>query len=108
MIVSILLPVAIDLALRSNMQRRVDVLQVWQVPILQGVAATPITLMRDAEVEDQAPAASLVWQVVAKHHFDAPLSRACRDSMLVAARVSSRAECRCGKCPFCKGWLLLP
>jgi hypothetical protein len=55
LIVSVLLPIAIDLALRSNMQRRVDVLRVRQVAILQGVAATPITFMRDAEVEDQAP-----------------------------------------------------
>ena len=50
----------IDLALRSNKQRRVDVLRVCQAPILQGVAATPITVMGDAEVEDQAPAARLV------------------------------------------------
>jgi hypothetical protein len=42
------------------MQRRVDVLWVCQAPILQGVAATPITVMVDAEVEDQAPAANLV------------------------------------------------
>jgi hypothetical protein len=55
-----LLPIATDLALRCNMQRRVDVLWVCQAPILQGVAATPITVMADAEVEDQAPAANLV------------------------------------------------
>ena len=60
LIVSVLLPIAIDLALRSNMQKRVDVLRVCQAPILQGVAATPITVMGDAEVEDQAPAARLV------------------------------------------------
>ena len=53
-------PIAIHLALRSNVQRRVDVLRVCQEPILQGVAATPITVMGDAEVKDQAPAASLV------------------------------------------------
>ena len=41
LIVSVLLPIAIDLALRSNMQRRVDVVWVGQTPILQGVAATP-------------------------------------------------------------------
>jgi hypothetical protein len=41
------------------MQRRVDVLRVFQIPILQGVAATPIAV-GDAEVEDQAPAACLV------------------------------------------------
>jgi hypothetical protein len=60
------LPIAIDLALRSNMQRRVDVLR--ECPILQGVAATPITVMGDAEVEDQAPAASLVPEVIADLH----------------------------------------
>ena len=60
LIVSELLPKAIGLALRSNMQRRVDVLRVCQAPILQGVTTTPITVMGDAEVEDQAPAASLV------------------------------------------------
>ena len=58
LIVSVLLPIAIDLALRSNMQRRVDVVWVGQTPILQGVAATPITVMGDAEIEDQAPAAA--------------------------------------------------
>ena len=58
LIVSVLLPIAIDLALRSNMQKRVDVLRVCQAPILQGVAATPITVMGDAEIEDQAPAAA--------------------------------------------------
>ena len=80
------------------MQRRVDVLQVSQFAILQGVAATPITFLRDAEVEDQASVASLVSEVVPKLHVAAPLARAYRDSMLVAARVSSRAEER-GKEP---------
>ena len=40
LIVIVLLPIAIDLALRSNMQRRVDVLWVCEAPILQGVATT--------------------------------------------------------------------
>jgi hypothetical protein len=44
LIVSALLPKSIHLALRSNRQRRVDVLRVCQEPILQGVAATPITV----------------------------------------------------------------
>jgi hypothetical protein len=56
--------------------------------------------LRDAEVEDQAPAANLVSQVVRIHtsprrwpalavnlHVAAPLARACRDSMLGADRV---------------------
>jgi hypothetical protein len=44
LIVSVLLPIAIDLALRSNVQRRVDVLRMCRAPILQGVAATPTTV----------------------------------------------------------------
>jgi hypothetical protein len=80
LIVSVLLRIAIYLALRSNMQMRVDVLRVCQVAILQGVAATPITFMRDAEVKDQAPAASLVSQEVANLNVALPLALACRDS----------------------------
>jgi hypothetical protein len=40
LIVSVLLPIAFDLALCSNMQRRVNVVWVGQTPILQGLAAT--------------------------------------------------------------------
>jgi hypothetical protein len=54
--------------------------------------------VRDAEVEDQALAASLVSQVVPNLHVAAPLARGGRDSMLGADRVSSRAEER-GKGP---------
>ena len=62
------------------LQRRVDVvvLLACQVAILQGVASTPITFMRDAEVEDQASAASLVSQVVPNLHVAALLARAGR------------------------------
>ena len=41
LIVSVLLPINIDLALCSNTQRRVDVLRMCQVPILQGVTRSP-------------------------------------------------------------------
>jgi hypothetical protein len=154
LIVSVWLPIAIDLALRSNRQRRVDVLRVCQVAILQGASASRSHVLlcihcgvevtesstnkqhtlsfgtycsgrdncflktlfggftsllktqlrggcvggwvfedsRDAEVEDQAPAASLVSQVVPKLHVAAPLACACRDSMLGADSVSSRAQ----------------
>ena len=54
--------------------------------------------MRHAAVEDQAPADSLVLQVVPNLHVAAPLARAGRDSVLGADRVSSRAEER-GKGP---------
>ena len=59
LIVRVLLPMATDLALRSNMQRRVDVLWMRQAPVLLRMTTAPKTL-RDAEVEDQAPAARLV------------------------------------------------
>jgi hypothetical protein len=54
------------------MQRRVDVLRVCQMPILQGVATSPITFVRDPEVEDQALTTSLVSQVVVDLHVAAP------------------------------------
>jgi hypothetical protein len=73
LVVSVLLAKAVHLALRCYVQRRVDVLEVCQAPILQGVATTPITaFMRDAEVEDQAPAASFVSHVVPNLHVAAP------------------------------------
>ena len=50
--------------------------------------------MGDAEVEDQAPAARLVSQVVADLHIAAPLACAGRDPVLCANRVSSRAKQR--------------
>ena len=43
----------------------------------------------DAEVEDQAPAASLVLQVVLDLHVAAPLACACRDSIFCVATVYS-------------------
>ncbi len=48
--------------------------------------------MGDAEVEDQAPAARLVSQVVPNLHDAGPLACPCRDSKLCADLVSSRAE----------------
>ena len=89
LIVSVLLPITIDLALGSNMQRRLDVLWVCQAPVLLRVATAPKAFLRDAEVEDQAPAASLVSQVVAKLDVAAQLARACQDSVLGADRVST-------------------
>jgi hypothetical protein len=71
-----------DFALRSKMQRRVDVVRVGQTPMLQGVAATPITAMGDAEVQDQAPAASLVPEVILDLHVAAPLARAGGNAVL--------------------------
>ena len=53
LIVSVWLPIAIDLALRSNMPG-------VSSAHFARVAATPITVMGDVEVEDQAPAARLV------------------------------------------------
>jgi hypothetical protein len=88
LIASVLLPIAIDLALRCNMQRRVNVLWVCQVAILQGVAATPITVMGDAEVEDQVwlPA----WSRRKLQISTSP--RRCRDSVAVTQCACSSRE----------------
>ena len=85
LIVSVLLPINIDLALCSNTQRRVDVLRMCQVPILQGVATTLIMFMSDAKVEDQA--ASRVSQVVPDHQVAAPLVCAGHDAELPTVRT---------------------
>jgi hypothetical protein len=57
-----------------------------QQPILLRVATTPKPLMRDAEVKDQAPAASLVSQVVPDFHIAAPLACAETAADLVSKR----------------------
>ena len=57
--------------------------------ILQGEANTPFTFVRDAEVDDQEQAASLVSQVVADPPRRAPLACAGRDGEQRADLVSS-------------------
>ena len=84
--VSVLLHISIDLALRSETQGQVDVLRDRQVAILQGVAATPITVVHDAEVEDQA--ARLVLKVVPDLYVTAPLACACRDCWVHTSKPS--------------------
>jgi hypothetical protein len=88
LIVSVLLPIAIDLALRSNMQRRVDVLWMGQAPVLLRMANAPKAFMRDAEVEDQA--ASLVAEVILDLHVAAPF--ACAGCNAVCPAVRKRGQ----------------
>jgi hypothetical protein len=83
LVVSVLLPIIIDLALRSKTQRRIEVLRKREQPVLLRVATAPkafIRFMCDTLVEDQAPAAILVSQVILNIHVAAPLVRTCRDS----------------------------
>ncbi len=87
LIVSVLLPIIIDLALRSKAHLGPAE---REQPTLQGVATSPEAVVRNAKVEEQAPAASLVSQVVTDFHVAAPLARAGRDSVLGADRVCSR------------------
>ena len=49
-------------------------------------------VVRDGQVEDQAPAARLVPKLVADLHVAAPLARAGRDPVLRAHRVSGRLQ----------------
>jgi len=89
----LLLPTSFDLALRSKTPRGIEVLR--EQLVLLGISTAPKSFMRDAEVEDQAPAASLVSQVVAKYNVAAPLARAGRDTAgcgPCVQRAEERAE----------------
>ena len=88
LIVSVLLPIIIDLALRNKTQRRIEVLQMREQPVLLQVATAPEAVMLDTEVEDHAPAAILVSQVFSDCHVAAPL--AVRGSMPVCQAVRRR------------------
>ena len=80
--------------LRSNTQRRIQILRVRQAPVLLHVAGRPKPVMGDAEVKDQAPAPGLIPKIVPNLHIAAPLTFAGRHAMLSAYRVSGRAEQR--------------
>ena len=56
------------------------------------MSTAPKTVVGHGQVEDQAPAARLVFEVVADLHVAAPLACACRYAVLRADRVSGRAE----------------
>jgi hypothetical protein len=94
LIVGVLLLVGSDLTLRSNTQRRIQILRVRQAPVLLHVAGRPKPVMGDAEVEDQTPAPGLTVEIVPNLHIAAPLARAGRHAMLGPYRVSGRAEQR--------------
>ena len=63
LIVSILLPIAVNFALRSNTQRRIDVLGMRLQTLLLHVATAPKTVVGHGQVEDQALAARRVLEV---------------------------------------------
>jgi hypothetical protein len=58
LIVGVLLLIACgsNLSLRSNMQRRVQILRVRQAPVLLHVAGRPKPVMGNAEVKHETPA----------------------------------------------------
>ena len=59
LIVIVLLLIDSNLTLRSNTQRRIQILRVRQAPVLRHVAGLPKPIMYDAEVKDQTPAPGL-------------------------------------------------
>ena len=56
LIVSVLLLIGSNLTLRSNTQRRIQILRARQAPVLLHVAGRPKPVMGDAGVKDQTPA----------------------------------------------------
>ena len=65
LIVSVLLLIgSYLLTLRSNTQRRIQILRVRQAPVLLHEAGRPKPVMGDDEVKDQAPAPGLIPNIV--------------------------------------------
>ena len=79
-IVGVLLLIGSNLALRSNTQRRIQILRVRQAPVLLYVAGRPKPVMGDAEVKHETPAPGL--EIVPDLNIAAPLARAGRHAML--------------------------
>ena len=96
LIVSVLLPIAVNFMLCSKTQRHIEVLgpsdAIANRSVARGQAAGAVEVVRDGQVEDQAQAARLITQVAADFHVCDPLACVCRYTMLRAHRVSGRAE----------------
>ena len=94
LIVTVLLPIAVNFTLRSKTQRCLEVLVVRYHTFLLHVATAPKTVVGHGQVEDQAPAARRVLEVAAELLVAAPLACACCYAVLRADCVSGRAEQR--------------
>ena len=64
LIVSVLVAIVVNLALRSNAQGRIKVPGVRQLPILVGLGASAIAVVGNPEIEDEVPRPSRVLEVV--------------------------------------------
>ena len=64
LIVSVLVAIGVNLALRSNAQGRIKVPGVSQLPILVGLGASAIAVVGNPEIEDEVPRPSRVLEVV--------------------------------------------
>ena len=94
LIVTVLLPIAVNFTLRSKTQRCLEVLVVRYHTFLLHVATAPKTVVGHGQIEDQASAARCVLEVAADLNFAAPMACACRYPVLRADSVSGRAEQR--------------
>ena len=63
LIVSVLVAVVVNLALRSKAQRRIEVVGMCKLTIMVGLGAFPVTIMGDPEIEDEVPRPSRVLEV---------------------------------------------
>ena len=92
LIVTVLLPIAVNFTLRSKTQRRIEVLWIRYHTFLLHVATAPKTVVGHGQIEDQASAARCVLEVAADLNVAAMLACACRYAVLRADRVSGRAN----------------
>ncbi len=64
LIVSVLALILLDLALRSEVQERIEVQGVCEFAIVFGLGATPLAVVGDAKIEDEVPRLGRVLEVV--------------------------------------------
>ena len=84
--------VLLNLAVHSEAQRRAEVTGVCEVPIVRGVGTTPVSIMRQSEIEDEVSRSGRVLDVVDDLDVAALLPFAGRDAELRARLMASRAE----------------
>ncbi len=94
LIVSVLVAIGVNLALRSNAQGRIKVSGVRQLPILVGLGASAIAVVGNPEIEEEVPRPSRVLEVVDNLDVAALLSRRVtgRNAELCAHLMTSSTE----------------
>ena len=94
LVVSVLALILINLALRSEVQGRIEILGVGERATVVGLGTTPIAIVGEAEIEDEVPGPGRVLKVADDLDVASllPARFASRDAKLRAHLVAGRAE----------------